>query len=184
MPASTVPAQEEAAHSEREFFVDNQLVRIRSVTEVVLTHSSCKDAELRREREILTRNPWIVSPTAFSCGRRSKPNISPRFEKLRFWSTDSSNRGFFSACSDARPQNLQPPVHTNFQFCWPNVVSNFLSARRKIAQNFLHVILRNRQFALTPTPGRGEITSSFIFLLIARSIRPSSPIFLHTLLHT
>jgi len=97
---------------------------------------------------------WLTNAVSdFLGASRNKPNISPRFEKSRFWSTDSTNRGFFSACSDARPQNLQPHLYTNFQFCFKNVVSDFLCVRRKIAPNFLHVILRNRQFALKSTPG-------------------------------
>ena len=103
-------------------------------------------------RENVIKN-WLTNVVSDFLGApRNKPNISPRFEKPRF-STDSRNRGCFSACSDARPQKNLPHCRTNFQFCFTNGVSDFLCVRRKIAQHFLHVILRNRQIALTPTPG-------------------------------
>ena len=50
------------------------------------------------------------------CARSSsRPSTSPPCpQKSRFWGPASRNRGFLSACSEARPQNLKPHL---FQTC-------------------------------------------------------------------
>jgi len=61
--------------------------------------------------------------------------LEPRLEKSSICGPDSMNRGFCSACSDARQENLKSLSRTNLQLLLTNVVSNFLAADGKIMEH-------------------------------------------------